>query len=109
MIKGRSALESLTMFGLVNDGPLSKGGLGRNEVKPLDVPGVTTADKLVSTPKPVKAKERKAVANMEPSRTDVANSVANKTRQQRYNEAHAEERKAKARERMAAKRAKGKA
>ncbi len=53
MIKGRSALESLSMFGLVNDGPLNQGGLGVKKAAPV-VPGVTTADKLVSTPKPVK-------------------------------------------------------
>ncbi len=35
MIKGRSALDSLLEFGLANDGPLNKGGLGVN--KPEEV------------------------------------------------------------------------
>lgn len=50
MIKGRSALESLQLYGLANDGPLNTGGLG---AKPV-IEGVTTADKLVRTPKPMK-------------------------------------------------------
>ena len=39
MIKGRSALESLQEFGLVNDGPLNKGGLGVSKPEPVNNAG----------------------------------------------------------------------
>ncbi len=124
-INARSALESLTMFGLANDGPLNVGGLGvkKNPVTPqaLGVPGITTADKLVPTPKPVKAKERIADTKLdrgtiadkviEPiaEQTKIADIIAELTPDQRYKLAHAELIKERDRQRKAAKRADKKA